>query len=95
MTDDTKVLALFVFILSALTLSQNAGAAITVTPSVDGLSGGTFKPLTTPAIAGSNFAASGKVLINGRFVTIPGYIPPASHSTSTDQAGESLDIPPA
>lgn len=72
-----SVALLFMFLLLAL-IAPQAGAAYVATPAVEGLSGGTYKPLTMPNLTGANFAASGKIWVNGRYVTIPGYIPPAS-----------------
>jgi len=63
-------------------------AALTLTPTVEGLGGGTFKPLTIPSLAGNNFSATGKVLVNGKWINIPGYIPPAS--TAAQAARTSL-----
>lgn len=70
-------LAILMLLTITLFASGKSQAALTLTPKVEGLSSGTYKPLTTPALTGSNFAATGKVLINGKFVNIPGYIPPA------------------
>lgn len=91
-TDFKPVLLLVLFILAAQIVSQSANAATVVTPAVEGLSGGTFKPLTTPALTGPNFVATGKVLINGKLVPIPGYIPPAS--TAAQAAKTSLWLNP-
>jgi len=67
-------------------------AALTLTPTVEGLGGGTFKPLTIPSLAGNNFSATGKVLVNGKWINIPGYIPPAS--TAAQAARTSLWLNP-
>lgn len=79
---DLQMIRIEIAFLMLLTItlfaSGKSQAALTLTPKVEGLASGTYKPLTTPALTGSNFVANGKVLINGKFVTIPGYIPPAS-----------------
>lgn len=84
------------FFLSLLTVavlfSPRAGAVITLQPMVEGLSGGMYKPLSVPALTGANFSATGQVLVNGRFVPIPGYIPPAS--TAAQAARTSLWLNP-
>jgi len=80
-----KRLAFFlvgVMLAGLMLLPYSANAAITLTPSVEGLGGGTFKPLAIPSLAGNNFAATGKVLVNGKWINIPGYIPPASTAAS-------------
>jgi hypothetical protein len=86
-----KRLAFFlvgVALAGLMLLPYSANAAITLTPSVEGLGGGTFKPLAIPSLAGNNFAATGKVLVNGKWINIPGYIPPAS--TAAQAAKTSL-----
>jgi len=65
-------------LITMLALSPRADAAVSAKPIVDGLSGGTYKPLSMPALTGSNFSATGRVLINGKMVPIPGYLPPSS-----------------
>jgi hypothetical protein len=90
-----KRLAFFflgVALAGLMLLPYSANAAITLTPSVEGLGGGTFKPLAIPSLTGSNFAATGKVLVNGKWVNIPGYIPPAS--TAAQAARTSLWLNP-
>lgn len=87
-----KAFAAFVFVFLAMVVSQRAQAVYVATPSVEGLSGGTYKPLTTPALTGPNFVASGKVLINGKLVNIPGYVPPAS--TAAQAARSALWLNP-
>lgn len=90
-----KRLAFFlvgVALAGLMLLPYSANAAITLTPSVEGLGGGTFKPLAIPSLAGNNFAATGKVLVNGKWVNIPGYIPPAS--TAAQAARTSLWLNP-
>lgn len=83
-----KTILLFFFVLTVVVFSQASNAAFVATPTVDGLSGGTYKPLSIPALTGTNFQATGKVLINGKLVPIPGYIPPAS--TAAQAAKTSL-----
>lgn len=87
-----KTALLFFFMLTALVFSQFSNAAYVATPSVEGLSGGTYKPLTMPNVTGANFNATGKVLINGKLVNIPGYVPPAS--TAAQAAKSSLWLNP-
>lgn len=65
-------------LMSMLAFTPRAQAASLSTPIIDGLSGGTYKPLTTPALTGNNFVATGRVLIGGKWINIPGYVPPAS-----------------
>lgn len=79
MTDKNylRVFALFLFLVVALTFSGATFSAYVATPSVEGLSGGTYKPMTMPNLTGSNFAATGKIWVNGRLINIPGYMPPA------------------
>lgn len=86
------VILLVLFFLCVTIFSQSATAAYVTTPSVEGLSGGTYKPLTTPALTGSNFVGTGKVLINGKLVPIPGYVAPAS--TAAQAARTSLWLNP-
>ncbi|WP_157273590.1 virulence factor TspB C-terminal domain-related protein [Thiobacillus denitrificans] len=76
------------FIAAALLLPTAAKAAITMTPSVEGLAGGTYKPIAMPSLVGPNFSATGSVFVNGKAVPIPGYIPPAS--TAAQAAKSSL-----
>lgn len=70
-------------VITTLAFAPRAKAAVTVTPTVEGLSGGTYKPLTMPSLTGNNFAATGRVLVNGKWINIPGYIPPASTAAAT------------
>lgn len=72
-----KITLLFLFFLTALVLGQSVHAVVTVTPSIPGLAGGVFKPMTMPTIAGANFSATGTVVVNGKTIPIPGFIPPA------------------
>lgn len=76
----------------AVVFSPRAGAVMNLEPMVPGLSGGVYKPLSVPALTGANFSATGQVLVNGRFVPIPGYIPPAP--TATQAARTSLWLNP-
>lgn len=92
MTNNQQAFVAFLFVFLAMVFSQSVHAAYIATPAVDGLSVGTYKPLTTPALTGSNFAATGKVLINGKLVPIPGYIPPAA--TAAAAAKNSLWLNP-
>lgn len=86
-----KRLAFFlvgVALAGLMLLPQLAHAATNMTPGIEGLGGGAYKPLSIPSLAGNNFSATGKVLINGRWINIPGYIPPAS--TAAQSARSSL-----
>lgn len=73
-------------------LPYSAHAATTMTPVVEGLAGGTFKPLSMPSLVGPNFSATGSVFVNGKAIPIPGYIPPAS--TAAQAARNALWLNP-
>lgn len=77
-----QALTAFLFVFFAMVASQSTQAAYVATPAIEGLNAGTYKPLTMPNLTGSNFAATGKIWVNGRYVTIPGYLPPASTAAS-------------
>ena len=92
MNKNLQAFAAFLFVFLVMVASQSAHAAYVTTPAVDGLGAGTYRPLTIPALTGSNFSATGKVWINGKMVPIPGYIPPAS--TAAAAARNSLWLNP-
>lgn len=79
-------------LITTLAFTPRAQAVSSSKPIIDGLSGGTYKPLTTPALTGNNFVATGRVLVNGKWVNIPGYVPPAS--TAAQAARTSLWLNP-
>lgn len=87
-----KAFLLFLGLLTVMVFSQYSHAAYTATPTIEGLTGGTYKPLTIPSLTGANFSATGKVLINGKLVSIPGYVPPAA--TASQAAKTSLWLNP-
>lgn len=78
---------LFGWLIAAAILIPQAHAYV-ATPSISGLSGSMYKPLTIPTLAGPNFSATGTVMVNGRAVLIPGYLPPAG--TAAQAARSSL-----
>jgi len=79
-------------LITTLALTPRAHAALSSKPIIDGLTGGTYKPLSTPALTGNNFVATGRVLVNGKWINIPGYVPPAS--TAAQAARTSLWLNP-
>lgn len=79
-------------LITTLAFTPRAHAASSSKPIIDGLTGGTYKPLSTPALTGNNFVATGRVLVNGKWINIPGYVPPAS--TAAQAARTSLWLNP-
>lgn len=77
----------FLFLFVMLAFSSSANAALTLEPMVDGLSAGNYKPLTIPSLTGANFSASGKINVGGKWINIPGYIPPASTAPNAARLG--------
>lgn len=80
--ENFAVALLFFVTFAILTISQTATAAVVVRPTVDGYASGTFRPISTPSVSGSQFSTVGRLTVSGKPVVIPASVPPAANAAS-------------